>query len=419
MQTLLISLLLIVASFTQNLMAQVEPPQKQAVQEVRDVQPSKKEIQAQIATAKRDALTQVAVIERDIATAKTNNEDPAVIKEMENQLATMKKMLGVIEKARNAGNAPIRKLPPSKKVEPKYTSPFVPVTLKQRVTAPKKDQANDQLLWYTGRRINSNTLITTSATVVQYDRVNSRVVVQPERRVDSPGIYYGMVNTLAQTPQMKNEFAITMDGIENSFFMYPEIQKAYDEYDFFKNRYYKIAKNVITIGRPTVTRMPRPDQVLEAMHHDLIIKMATLPSPYNIKVPPKRPNDLCQCDPAARADYEQNLVNWLESAFWTEEELILHRLKEIYGQLDLRQQIGLNAPAPIPNFKQDIINAFKTVIERITIKLNELDKKYEGPDIYLEEGLVMATMSFKKMLMQTIADMPDPSIVQAKSNAYA
>lgn len=253
--------------------------------------------------------------------------------------------------------------------------------------------------------------------VVRYDRVNNRVIVQSDQRADSS--YYGMLNTLGQTQRMRNDFVTSMFGIDNSFFMYPEIEKAYDEYYLFRNRYYKVAKNVINIGRITVTHNPVTANDLKILHDGLVLYIASLPSAHNIKLPPKRPNDLCSCDPAERTNYEQNLVDWLESSFWIEEEMILEKLKEIYHFLDYTRQVGMNIPiANIPNFKNNIIKAFNTVIERITIKLDELNKQYEAPDIYLEEGLVMATASFKKMLVQTIADISEPSTVRLKSDAY-
>lgn len=380
-------------------------------------QPSQKEMQAQLAEARQEALKHISDLKKDIAAAKAKGESQETIKDMEYQLATMEKMYGVIEQVGKVGDEKPKTLPPSKTTEPRYVSPFEPIQLTRKVDAPAKGQAKDTLLWYYGRRIDPNTLITTGSMVVRYDRVNNRVIIQPDQRTDTS--YYGMLNTLGQTQSMRNDFVTSMYGIDNSFFMYPEIEKAYDEYYLFRNRYYKVAKNVISVGPPTVTRIPRPDPYLDAKHRDLMAYLNSLPSAYNIKLPPKRPNDLCNCDPAERANYEQALVNWLESAFWIEEEMILHKLKEIYGQIDLRRQNSLPPYAAIPGFREDIIKAFNTVIHRTTIKLDELNKKYEAPDIYVEEGLVMATASFKKMLVQTIADMSEPSTVRLKSDAYS
>src|SRR5688572_6446999 len=175
-----IFLFLLLITFMTNTGLSQPPIQKEIKKPIPDQVPSKKQMQAQIAEAKREALQQVIDLEKDIALAKANNEDPEYIKEMEVQLATIKKMLDVIDKAGSASDARPKTLPAAKTVEPKYVSPFEPIPLKRPVTAPTKEQANDQLLWYTGRRIDANTLVTTSRMIVRYDRVNSRVLVQPE-----------------------------------------------------------------------------------------------------------------------------------------------------------------------------------------------------------------------------------------------
>jgi DNA-binding transcriptional MerR regulator len=46
-------------------------------------QPSRQEMQEQLAQAKKEAMEQVAELEKQIAEAKANKEDPGSIKEME------------------------------------------------------------------------------------------------------------------------------------------------------------------------------------------------------------------------------------------------------------------------------------------------------------------------------------------------
>jgi uncharacterized protein YlxW (UPF0749 family) len=58
------------------------------------VKPSQKEMQAQLTQVKAQAQEQITSLERDIAAAKANNEDPESIKQMENQLATLRQVLG-------------------------------------------------------------------------------------------------------------------------------------------------------------------------------------------------------------------------------------------------------------------------------------------------------------------------------------
>jgi hypothetical protein len=369
--------------------------------------PTAKEIETQKQEALKDAKQQVADLKKDIALSKTANEDPEAIKEMEKQLKILEQMVTMLAGTNLSGNRIPQTLSPSKTAEPKYISPFVPITLTQTVAAPTKENAKDQLLWYTGKKINANTLITVSGVIVQYNRQRNIVIVQTDKRTDTP--YYGLLATLAKTSQMKKEFAIGMAGMTNSFLMWPEIKKAYDEYDFFKNRYYDIAKNTIDVPAP------QPNIILDHWYQLLKNYMSNLPPIQNLTRPPKRPNDLCKCDPDDRSNYEDHLAAWLENDFWKEEQQTLSYLNAIYTQ-----GMAINAGRPVPpNLKADIVTAYNLVIKRSKQKLSELSRLYQFPDIQFEEALVMATISFEKLLMQTFADVEEPSTVSEKGNAYA
>jgi hypothetical protein len=368
--------------------------------------PSQKEIAAQKQEALNDARQQITEMKKEIADAKAKNEDPESIKEMEKQLATLQQMVTMLEGTSISGNTRSQTLPPSKTAEPKYISPFVPIILNQTVSAPTRDYAKDHLLWYTGKKIDANTLITVGGVIVRYDRQRHLVIVQTNKQVDTP--YYGLVSTLGRTPQMKNQFAVGMIGMTNSFLMWPEIKKAYDEYTFFKNRYYDIAKNTNDVPAP------QPNAILDQWQKKLVNYLNSLPALTTIVQPPKRPNDLCNCDPDERKDFEDHLGVWLQDDFWKEEQQILSYLEVIYTQ-----GMVVNAGRPFSaNLKTDIIRAYDLVIKRSAQKLSELGRLYRSPDIYLEDGLVMATLSFQKLLMQTFADIDEPSTLTQKRNAY-
>ena len=368
--------------------------------------PSAKEIEAQKQEALNDARQQLSELKKQIADAKANKEDPENIRELEKQLSTMEQMVTMLEKTFSPTGQRPQTLAPTKVLEPEYVSPFIPIVLKQPVSVPTRDQAKDQLLWYTGKKIDANTLITVTGVIVRYDRQGNRVIVQTDKRIDTP--YYGLVNTLARTKQMKSQFAIGMIGMTNTFFMWPEIKKAYDEYNFFRDRYFNIAKNTIEVPAP------QPNVILETWHQHLVNYMNNLPQLQNIVLPPKRPNDLCNCDPEERENFEHHLVAWLENDFWKEEQQILTYLHTIYSQ-----GMAINANRPLPaNLKPDIVRAYDLVIERSSRKLWELCKQYQEPDIYVEEGLVMAAISLQKLLMHTFSDVDEPSTLTLKRNAY-
>ena len=93
-------------------------------------------------------------------------------------------------------------------------------------------------------------------------------------------------------------------------------------------------------------------------------------------------------------------------------------LKGIYVHLAFREQLGYRTK-PLEPLKKEIVNGFNTVIERSRQKLWELSKQYQEPDIYVEEGLVMATLSLQKLLIHTLGDIDEPTTVTLKRNAYA
>ena len=157
-----------------------QPPSK----EQKTVQnPTQAQLQAQTKQARAEAMEEIKQTEADIAEAKKNKEDPETIKEMEKSLAMMKKMLGIIDKVATIDPQKKRTVETVNSVAP-YTSPYIRF-YKQPVVIPTKAQAKDRLLCYTGKKINQNTLITTTGRVIQYDRQNNQVLVHYNARKDS------------------------------------------------------------------------------------------------------------------------------------------------------------------------------------------------------------------------------------------
>jgi len=382
--------------------------------------PSKAQIEAQKSEALKDAKSQAAELKKEIAEAKAKNEDPENIKQLEEQLSVVEKMVTVLGTTNFSGNTVPKSLPHAKNTEPAYVSPFTPIVLKQRVTAPTKDKATDQLLWYTGKKIDANTLITVSGTLVRYNRQQHILTVQTEKRRDSN--YYGLVNTLGQTRQMKTEFGGRMAGLMNSFFMWPEIEKAYNEYNYFKDRYYDLAKNSIDLNDVNTVDLSTPpdpngDRWLLTWEQDFDIYLNQLQPvrTWDLVLPPKRA-DLCECDPQARENYESYLDTWLME-FYAEELNILHRLREMHLHLDFDQQHGVTVPS-MPHLKEEIIKGINAIILRSSQKLTKLTSRYQEPDIFVEEGLVMATVAFQKLLIHNYEDVEEPSTVLLKRDAW-
>jgi hypothetical protein len=380
--------------------------------------PTKQQIQAQKTEALKEARSTADDLRKQIAGAKAANEDPSSIKELEKQLATVDQMVTVLEKTDFSGNRIPKSLPAPKNTEPTYISPFTPINLKQAVTAPSKDKATDHLLWYTGKKIDANTLITPSGTIVRYERQRQILIVQPDKRGDSN--YYGLVNTLGQTRQMKTRFALGIVGFMNSFLMWPEIKKAYDEYDFFKKRYYELAKNTIDLNDAnTIDQSAPPDPNLDrnliVMEQDFDQYVSNLRPVRETEVPlPPKRSDLCNCDAQARERYEEDLDSWIVD-FYAEELKILNMLREMYVQIDFDENHGITTPH-LP--KDEIIKGINAIILRSAQKLTKLSLQYQHPDISVEDGLVLATFSFQKLLIHNYEDVEEPSTVTIKRDAW-
>jgi hypothetical protein len=371
------------------------------------VKPSQKEMQAQLTQMKREAQERIIALEKDIAEAKANNEDPESIKQLETQLATLRQIVGGVDNMASQKNKRPETLAPATIKEPKYVSPFEPIVLKQPVTAPTKDQAKDQLFWYKGKKVDANTIVTTNRTIVRYNRTNNSLIIQTDKPVDTS--YYGLLSTLSQTSQIRNDFVAAEVNRLNSFFMYPEIQKAYDDFTVFRERYYDLGKNSVKLH---VSSEP-----LEVLHHQLVISMSTLPSPQNVPAAPERPNNLCDCSSNERELYERNLAQWFE-AFCHDENGLLYLLEAIYLDIHSAGAQGYSSLSNTPNLRADIVKAFDLVLERLTQKLQDLSNKYQPSNVAIEDGLVLMAMYLQKLNFQTFAETEEQSTKNLKRAAH-
>lgn len=367
--------------------------------------PTKAEVNEQIAEAKREAQSQISALEKQIAEAKANGEDAETIKGMQDQLAMMKKILGVVDKASDRNNNP-GKIETISYKTPKYVSPIVPIPFKQPVVAPTKEQAKDRLLWYRGKKLSENMLVTTSKMLVWHDRARNTIVVRPDQPKDSPII--ALVNVLSRTEQLKSAFATDFNAITNSFLMYPEVLSAYEEFDLLKERYNNIAKNTIDLSAssgnwhagviyPTGEGSSGPfidsefddDGIidLEQMYQQLK-SLLDNPPPLDFPLPPKRPNDLCLCDRRVRNQYETELSQWSEK-FWGHEDQILNTFKKIHRELAINTNANVSA---MPNLFSDLDRAVQIAFERRDQKVKMLRSRC-GQDVYREEAVVEAVVA--------------------------
>jgi hypothetical protein len=305
---------------------------------------------------------------------------------MEKQLSTVNQMISMMEKANPFGKQVTKTAPPPKNTEPAYVSPFTPINLKQAVSKPTWAQATDRLLWYRGRRIDANTLITPSGLIARYNQQQHVLTLQPER-TDTP--YYSLVNTLGQIRQLRLDYSSRMDGMMNSYFLFPLIEDAYKEYEFFKERYFKLAENTIQIGT-SQGAVPSLEQYI----NNLANYVQNLP-PARAISPPKRANNLCLCDyAAARRRYENDLKDWKEK-FFAEENKILNDLSNIFSVIEYFKRNNLSLPSNASLFTENFDQYHNKVLERSNTKLSELANQYPN-DVLIEDGLVLIWSTVKK-----------------------
>jgi hypothetical protein len=356
-----------------------------------DPPPTKEEMRADFEQSIREAMQQRDDLLTQIAEAKKNKDDAESISEMEKQLATLNQMISMLEKSNPFAKQPAKTLPVVKDTEPAYVSPFKPINLKQTVKPPTEEQATDQLLWYRGRRIDPNTIITPSGLIARYNAQQYLLTLQPDR-TDTP--YYSLVNTLGQLRQMRLDYSNRMDGMMNSFFQFPLIEDAYNEYEYFKERYYKIAENTTQIGTS------QGSISLEQYIYDLGNYIQSLPPARSIP-PPKRANDLCLCDyAAARRRYENDLEDW-KGKFIAEENKIIEELSKIWGLIQYFRNNNLSLSSTVSLFLENYHNYRIKYLERLNTKLSELANQYPT-DVLTEDGLVLIWSVIKKHM--TIID---------------
>lgn len=359
-------------------------------QEKNNSRPTQQQILAQKQEALVKAKKQREVTRQKLADAKANNEDPEKIKHMEDMLATMDQMIAMLEKTDLTNNKTPKTLPAPENKEPAYVSPFTPIKLSKPVKAPSWSEAKDKLLWYSGRMIDANTLITASGLVVRYDPRRSTITLQPPRSEPNPDtMYYGLVNMLNQIKPMKNDYSVRMESMLNSFFMFPEIENGYKEYNHFKETFYELAKNTIPLKQSSLTGS------LESMIQTLANFIQTLP-PVKIIPPPKRPNNLCLCDnPLAKAKYHTDIDAWSEE-FYSEEDKINEMLMGIHDRIQSIRHLSGVMPS-VPASIIDPVEYYDIILSRMKEKLSELSKKYEQGDALIEDGLAKASIRLHRM----------------------
>lgn len=361
--------------------------------------PSEAEMQAQWRQAKLEAQQQIIALENQIAEEKKKNENPETVQELENQLATMKQMAAMMEQVGTLNTKRVKFENTDKPTTPRYVSPIVPIVLKKPVVIPTKAQAKDLLLWYRGKKIDANTLVTTSGMVVRYDRSNNRVIVRPDEERDST--FKVIVKNLAKCRQWTEQYVDRVTAETNSFFNYPQVIITLREFEFIERAYNDIVKNTIPLpqslfivtaesfnlydntsnGPLASTEIVFIDSVakLKQLHQELLDYMKEPRPPIvDAPPPPKKEFELCTyCHVNVQQEYRDKKNQW-QQGFLDYELKLLDKMKAVAAWLTLMG--SSEGIAAIPGIESDLKNAQQIAFERWDQKIADLEHLW-GRDI--------------------------------------
>jgi hypothetical protein len=390
-------------------------------------QPSQKEVQAQIKQAKTEAQQMIIDLENRIAEAKKNGDDPESIQELQKQLATMKKALGIVDKAASMTEKRPKAAEGSIVTVPPYKSPYTRF-YKQAVVIPTEAQAKDRLLWYKGKKINQNTLVTTRGRIIQYDRQNNRVLVQYNEKKDTPIVK--LITNLARSRQWTNNLINNVAARKNSLFDYPLMMTTLKQFDLIDKAFNKLADNTIKLpssfshyganisfsNNNTSGASENPGQ-LEQSGYDPIVEMhrelkALLDNPPPIDdfpIPPAEEFDLCYyCDATAQEKYFKDVEEWDEKFREYENKLLAsyNGINHYYAINGYEAGNGANLThADIPSLSDDMHKAYDLTFERLAQKNGILEHRYSN-DVQRLTILMMCKFSLERTqaLMGTASD---------------
>jgi hypothetical protein len=369
--------------------------------------PSKNEIEAQVKEAKAEAQVQIKEMEAEIAAAKKNGENPETIAEMEKNLAMLKKMLGIVDKVAKAKKPGDNNVEGVNSVAP-YRSPYIKF-FKQPVVIPTEAQAKDKLLWYRGKKINQNTLITTRGRIIQYDRQNNRVLVQLNEKNDTN--FLKVVANLAKSRQLTQKYINQKSAEKNSFFDYPLVMMAIKQYEIIEKDFDRIVNNNLKL--PGTGANPIVEYIYESssnnsgpsansdgaidpyieQQYEYIKSLINNPPPLDVAPPPKQEYSLCYyCDPGAQERNEREKEIWSDG-FNEYEVAIMSRVLGIERYYQLK---GLDGDSQVGTmFSGELGNAWSFAYDRVQRKIEILKQRY-GDDIYRYVAVVSTVLGWER-----------------------
>lgn len=266
-----------------------------------------------------------------------------------------------------------------------YASPIKKISVKTPVSTPISAQAKDHLLWYIGKKLDENTLITTNGTIVQFNRKSNQLTVQPSAAKDP---FNKIDKELSKTEQRKNELINQWSSVKNSLFFYPALIRTLKEMDAITNNYKKIIKNTLDVPGVTVKNNNSPESTSKGPNYNYNEELSAIPTEvremYNqvmsdiqqlpsldFPPPPEQQFDACYtCDSSAQKAYEQKKENWITEQFWKFEASVNRRANSVIRSLiDSKDEEA-------QKMSQDMNDAKKIAFSRMVAKTEKLTDQY-------------------------------------------
>jgi len=164
----MLKIIFTITSLCTQIMEKAKRPQKnQSAEMQQEIDDLKKEI--------KDLETEIKLLQQS---------DPEETAELKKELAEIKSMLFIMGDITTTVKIPAKPFLNNGETIKQAQSPYVPTTIKQPVTIPTTEQAKDKLLWFSGKKLNDNTLVTVKGLLVQYSVKKSMVIVQLPKKTD-------------------------------------------------------------------------------------------------------------------------------------------------------------------------------------------------------------------------------------------
>jgi len=333
----------------------------------------KKPTQAEINKAKQSQAAMQKEMDKELKELEA--DDP----EMAKKIKEMMKQQG--QPVKQTASAPV----------PKFISPITSVIVKQPVIRPTEEEATDRLLWYKGKKISGNILITTNGTLIQYKPQENEVVVQPNEKNDP---FKKMVTELAKSENRKADLISNIAPKKNSFFYYPAIMNTLKEYDAASSDFNKILKNTISLPSPittpgaynnrsatggyasfyknfSITDIP---SAIKIEHDEAMALMKNYPS-IDFPEPPARDFSICyNCDSTVSKKYRQQADEW-ENEFSAYEVSVSHKAQRVIQAL---AKYNLDKDPEGINMYANMQKVLEFAMNRLRNKVDLLIRKYRN-----------------------------------------